>query len=87
MSPLDAPAYLTESFGALLSEKLAELDAAETVTYLVLEETAVDRLRLEAQQSVLATEGGPLPRQGHSAYLSPPDAVTEPGQRHLNILH
>ena len=76
----------TESFGALLSEKIAELEAAEGGTYLVVEEDALDRLRLEAQQSVLASEGGPLPRQGHQAYLLPVESRIEQGRRHLSLL-
>ncbi len=74
-----------ESFGALLSEKLAELEAAEGESDRMLEETALDRLRLEAQQSVLASEGGPLPRQGHQAYLVPTSRV-DAGRRHLSLL-
>ena len=74
-----------ESFGALLSEKLAELEAADGESRLVIEETALDRLRLEAQQAVLASEGGPLPRQGHQAYLVPTSRI-EQGRRHLSLL-
>ncbi len=75
-----------ESFGALLSEKLAELEAAEGEPYLVFEETPLDRLRLGAQQSLQATEGGQMQRQGHQAYLTPPESPVEPGRRQLNLL-
>lgn len=77
----------TDSFGALLSEKLAELDAAEEHPYLLVEETMLDRLRLDTQQSVLAHEGGPLPRQGHAAYLTSSETPVEPGKRKLNLVY
>lgn len=77
--------FASDSFGALLSEKIAELEAAEGEGYLVVEETALDRLRLEAQQSVLASEGGPLPRQGHQAYLVPASRIDQ-GRKHLSLL-
>lgn len=77
---------LVESFGALLSEKLAELEAAEGEHDLTFQETALDRLRLEARQSVLAGEGGPLPRQGHQAYLVPAVSGIEQGRGHLSLL-
>ncbi len=80
-------AMTRESFGALLSEKLAELEAAEGESQYMAEETAVDRLRLDVQRSVLASEGGPLPRQGHAAYLTTPAISAEPGQGALNILY
>ncbi len=76
-----------ESFGALLSEKLAELEAAEGESWYMAVETAVDRMRLDVQRVVLANEGGPLPRQGHAAYLTTPELSIEPGQRALNILY
>ena len=76
----------SDTFGALLSEKLAELDAADGMALELVQETAVDRLRLDAQRSVIAIEGGPLPRQGHRAYWTPAETSVEPGQRHLNIL-
>ena len=78
-------AFAQESFGALLSEKLAELEAADGESRRLTEETAFDRLRLEAQQSVLASEGGPLPRQGHQAYLVPTSRIDQ-GRRHLSLL-
>ncbi len=75
-----------ESFSALLSEKMAELEASEGLPFGYQEETAVDRLRHDAQQSVLAIEGGPLPKQGARAYWSSAVPLVEPGHRHLNIL-
>ncbi len=78
--------FASDSFGALLSEKFAELEAAEGESRLGTAETALDRLRLEAQQSVLASEGGPLPRQGHQAYLVPMELRGEQGRRHLSLL-
>lgn len=70
----------TESFGVLLREKLAELDADES-PHLVIEDDPVERLRLDARQVVLATDGGPMPRQGHQAYTQqavPPDDESTP---------
>jgi len=75
------------SFGALLSEKIAELDAAEETPYLLVEETMLDRLRLDTRHSVLALEGGPLPRQGHAAYVTSSDTPVEPGKRKLNLVY
>ncbi|MEQ1692106.1 MAG: hypothetical protein ABMA00_12530 [Gemmatimonas sp.] len=73
---------MLEPFGALLREKLAELDADETA-HAVLEDDPVERLRLDARQAVLA-EQVPMPRGGHQAYVTP--LVEEPKKRHLNIL-
>lgn len=56
------------TFGILLRDKFAQLeeealDQDEGATNEVLE-----RLRLDALQSILASAGGPLQRQGHQAY-------------------
>ena len=76
-----------ESFGVLLREKLAELDADEAPHGFV-EDDPVERLRLDARQAVLAEQHGPMPRGGHQAYVTPPaPPVEEPRQRHLNILY
>jgi hypothetical protein len=76
-----------ESFGLLLREKMAELDADEATT-LALEYDPVERLRLDARQVVLAEHVGPMPRSGHQAYVAPvAPAAPAPGQRHLNILY
>lgn len=76
------------SFGVLLREKLAELDADETESPLVIDDDPVERLRLDARQAVLAEHPGPLPRSGHQAYVAPPTPpAVEPGQRHLNLMY
>lgn len=77
----------TESFGLLLREKMAELDADEA-SQLALVSDPVERLRLDARQVVLAEQLGPMPRSGHQVYVTPAaPAAAEPGQRHLNILY
>ena len=58
-------------FGALLREKLAELDADESSRNLIADDP-VERLRLDARQVVLADVRAPLPRPGHQAYSHPP---------------
>lgn len=76
-----------EPFGALLREKLAELDADETPHAVVVDDDPVERLRLDTRQAVLAEHLGPMPRNGHQAYIVPPALPPEePRQRHLNIL-
>jgi len=76
-----------ESFGILLREKLAELDAEELPPAFV-DDDPVERLRLDARQSVLADQHGPMPRGGHRVYVNTPaPPAPEPGRRHLNILH
>jgi len=74
------------AFGALLVEKLAELEADERRESEWVEESAVDQLRHAALQTVLAAEGGLLPRSGHAAYHTVADVPPEPDMRHLNIL-
>lgn len=59
-----------ESFGVLLREKMAELDADES-SHLVIEDDPVERLRLDARQVVLADDE-PMPRAGHQAYINQP---------------
>jgi hypothetical protein len=76
-----------ESFGVLLREKLAELDADDAPP-LQLVDDPVERLSLDARQAVLSEQQGPMPRGGHQAYVAaPPPPTAEPGQRHLNILY
>ena len=76
----------TQSCGVLLREKLAELDADES-SHLTVDEDPVERLRLDASRAVFAEQVGPMPRNGHRAYVAPVDPpVAEPGQRHLNLL-
>jgi hypothetical protein len=75
------------SFGVLLREKLAELDADETTTPLVIDNDPVERLRLDARQAVRADRGGPMPRSGHQAYVAAPPPPVELGQRHLDIVY
>lgn len=76
-----------ETFGVLLREKLAELDADEA-PHMFVEDDPVERLRMDARQAVLAGQPGPMPRSGHQAYVTPPTpAAEEPRRRHLNILY
>ena len=75
-----------ETFGVLLREKIAELDA-EDAPQLFIVDDPVERLGLDARQAVLAEHHGPMPRSGHQAYTTPPaPPPEEPRQRHLNIL-
>ena len=77
-----------ESFGVLLRDKLAERDADEASTALVLVDDPVERLCLDARQAVLSEQLGPMPRNGHQVYVAPPAAPpVDTGQRHLNILY
>ena len=66
-----------ESFGALLREKMAELDADEA-SHLLITDDPVERLRLDARQVVLADVNTPMPRPGHQAYTHPP--VSQPAE-------
>lgn len=76
-----------ESFGILLRDKLAELDAEDSPTALVVDDDPVERLRLDARDSIRAELHGPMPRGGHQVYITPPaPPAAEPGRRHLNIL-
>ena len=77
--------HAVESFDVLLREKLAELDAEEAPPAFV-EDDPVDRLRLEARQSVLQDAQGPMPRGGHQVYVTPQSPPADSGKRHLNLL-
>lgn len=72
-------------FGALLREKLEELDADEA-RQAWLEHDPIERLRLATQQAVLADHGNSLPRAGHHAYIKTPQSDLDPKTRHLDIL-
>ena len=75
----------TESFGVLLREKLAELDADES-SHLLIADDPVERLRLDARQVVLADDGARMPRPGHQAYTHPPVSPSaEPSPRRLDL--
>lgn len=76
----------TATFSTLLREKIAELDADEATHALMLDDP-IERLGLEAQQSILAADGTPLPRGGHQAYIHPPTEPQTPGSRQLNLLY
>jgi hypothetical protein len=79
--------HVIESFDILLRDKLAELDADETPPALVMDDDPVERLRLDARDSIRAELQGPMPRGGHQVYITPPaPPAAEPGRRHLNIL-
>lgn len=73
------------SFDGLLRDKLAELDADERDLALSAADQQVERLRLDARQTVIAQEGRPLARPGHQAYLSLPDIPAEPGHRPIDV--
>lgn len=78
----------SESFGVLLRDKLAELDADEASTGVVVLDDPIERLRLDARQAILAQQQGPMARNGHQAYVTPSAPPTgESGRRHLNILY
>ncbi len=78
----------SESFGVLLRDKLAELDADEASTGVVVLDDPIERLRLDARQAILAEQQGPMARNGHQAYVTPSAPPTgESGRRHLNILY
>lgn len=79
--------HLEHAFGALLSEKFAELEAEETSMSQLVGDMAFEELLHAAQQSVYASEAGPLPRCGHGAYLVRPESPLQPGARQLDILH
>lgn len=72
-------------FGALLREKLEELDADEA-RQAWLEHDPIERFRLATQQAVLAECGSSLPRAGHHAYINQPQDDAEPKTRQLDIL-
>ncbi len=78
--------HAAETFRTLLREKMAELDADEAACALAADDP-IERLGLEAQQTILATDGTPLPRGGHQAYIHPPTEPQAPGSRQLNLLH
>jgi hypothetical protein len=74
-----------ESFGVLLREKMAELDADEA-SHLLIADDPVERLRLDARQVVLSDDSAPMPRPGHRAYTHPPVSGTaEPSPRRLDL--
>ncbi len=76
-----------ESFGIMLREKLAELDADEQSTGVIATLDPIERLSLDARQVVSDNDLGPMPRAGHQAYITTPAfAAPEPGHRHLNIV-
>jgi len=80
-------------FSALLRDKMAELEqeaaeqAADEAAELASADDQIGRMGLKAQLTILAGNGGPWPRAGHRAYVTPSAPPVEPGQRHLNLLH
>jgi len=75
----------TESFGVLLREKMAELDADES-SHLLMIDDPVERLRLDARQVVLSDDGARMTRPGHQAYTHPPvPQPAEPSPRRLDL--
>ena len=76
-----------ESFGTVLREKLAELDADEQSTGVIATLDPIERLSLDARQVVNDDDLGPMPRPGHQAYITiPAFAPPDLGHRHLNLL-
>ena len=62
----------SEAFSAVLQEKIAELEADDAAQE-ALARDPLERFRLATQHAVLAGGGGPLPRQGHGAYIRGPE--------------
>lgn len=56
------------TFGILLRDKFAQLEEEALEQDQGGANEVLERLRLDALQSVLASVGGPLQRQGHQAY-------------------
>lgn len=69
------------TFGILLAETLAEMEAAEIMD--LVPGDAVERLSLEAHQAVVSQTGGPLPRVGGHIYRT--SAVTPPAQTRTQL--
>lgn len=82
---MSAPSDAAGSFAAVLRDRLAELDADEASAGLLAAPDPLDDLRTAALRSILASEGRPLPRQGHAAYVSQPHAVAPPGPGSVDI--
>lgn len=59
------------TFGILLRDKFAQLEEDALEEDHDGANEVLERLRLDALQSVLASVGGPLQRQGHQAYGAP----------------
>lgn len=72
-------------FGAVLREKLAELDADEA-REAWLAHDPIERFRIATQHAALADHGNFAPMQGHHAYTKPPDEGLVPSPRTLDIL-
>lgn len=76
-----------ESFDTLLREKIAELDAEDAPPVFV-EDDPVERLGLDARQTIQADVHGPIARGGKRGYRVPAQpAATEGGPKHLNIVY
>ena len=81
------------AFSALLRDKMAELEqeaadqAGEEAAEVASADDQIGRMGLKAHLTILAGDGGPWPRAGHGAYVTPTVSPVEPGQRHLNLLH
>lgn len=76
----------TESFGDLLREKIAELDAAEAPCVFV-EDDPIDRLGLDARRCLERVPNRPrssLAGKGYPDATAP--AFSEPNPRHMNIV-
>jgi len=74
-----------EAFSAMLQEKMAELEA-DDAAQAALERDPLERFRLATQHALLAGSGGPLPRQGHGAYIRGPDQSIGGDRRGLDIV-
>ena len=59
------------TFGILLRDKFAQLEEEALDHDQGATNEVLERLRLDALQSILASVGGPLQRQGHHAYGAP----------------
>ena len=77
-----------ESFDTLLREKIAELDAEDAPPVFV-EDDPVERLGLDARQTIHAGAQGPIAKGGKRGYAPAPAqaAPTEDGPKYLNIVY
>ena len=69
------------SFGVLLRDTLAQMEDDGRDADVGTTNDVLERLRLDALQSVLSSEGGRLQRQGYQAYERPVEVVTTDRQQ------
>ena len=74
----------TASFGVLLRDTLAQMEDEARDTGDDTNDV-LERLRLDALQSVLASEGGRLQRPGFRVYSKPAELTVTEGQQQLDV--